>query len=863
MLNIIFNPDFDFGYWPGPLTQKEAVAGEIWIGQSGFLSFLETRLGLRRRFDPDNVRAAALVPEVLGQTGFWSQSAQVDPFGTAKKLLQWRDKLWLHGWRGQGVSPKLNSLHQVTSKVSPGVPDRLIHVAEAINKLATDIDTITLFESEDALPHAWKQILRNLSRAGVNVVKKQTPPVNTSGDLAAAGKPAFTPNGDGSIQFIQPIGPMTAAHEIAAWLADKPDLYQTVIIGHDLVLDEALQRFGLPITGAIGSATDNLLLQILPLILSLAWWPPDPERAIELLSLPISPIPRGLARKLVSALQETPAVDSDDWRHTVAVYLESMDGKDARLRLSDRLAGIFEARISNKYPIKEIRSRVALINQWARGRVQKQNESEEPWSALFSQLDNFQRLVDLSSLQEFSAAQVRRLIQDATTDVSLPAPNEAQAGLTVVGRPGCIRGPAQRIVWWSFSNDSVESVMGLPLSTSERQALTKEGIEIPYSGEEGIVQASRWHQPLISCREELLLVCPRKGSDGQDLYPHPLWAEIEGNMAKSADPDKIIGTSPLACAGIKKRKRTQLPLPQAITQVKVAKGVIGRRSEESATSLETLIACPFQYVVKYFGRIYNRGISALSQVKNLEGAIVHQILEQLLANPPRNPEQAQIEAEKLLAEQGPRLAAQIFLPGHEALKEQIRLAVAQVAYDVISIINNGKFKIKCVETEHSAAFPKLNCVLKGTPDLVLENPTVIIDFKRSGAKYRREQLTNGSYVQLAVYGQLVKSVRDDSILPLAYYILKDRRLLSTNVEAFPNVEVVDGPSADEVWAATEKTLLNHWKELKSGLVSAPGNDLDMENVSSGCQTNGCLIVTPSCNYCDYSLICGYDLLEQS
>ena len=51
------------------------------------------------------------------------------------------------------------------------------------------------------------------------------------------------------------------------------------------------------------------LLQVLPLVLEMGWQPPNPQRALELLTLTVSPVPRMIARHLAEALQNWPA----DW----------------------------------------------------------------------------------------------------------------------------------------------------------------------------------------------------------------------------------------------------------------------------------------------------------------------------------------------------------------------------------------------------------------------------------------------------------------------------------------------------------------------------------------------------------------------
>src|SRR5512137_774321 len=92
-MRIVFDPDFEHGCWPGPLRGHEASAGEDWVGPSRFVQVLETALGLAGPRPTQRERAARLVPAIRKADGFWSASASVDPFATARRLLQWRDTL--------------------------------------------------------------------------------------------------------------------------------------------------------------------------------------------------------------------------------------------------------------------------------------------------------------------------------------------------------------------------------------------------------------------------------------------------------------------------------------------------------------------------------------------------------------------------------------------------------------------------------------------------------------------------------------------------------------------------------------------------------------------------------------------------
>src|SRR6185436_13334220 len=77
-VRVTFDPTFDATPWPGPLTDRDASAGEAWAGPRFLLNLLETQLGLGGPVVPAALRAATLVPALRATAGFWSDSAEVD-----------------------------------------------------------------------------------------------------------------------------------------------------------------------------------------------------------------------------------------------------------------------------------------------------------------------------------------------------------------------------------------------------------------------------------------------------------------------------------------------------------------------------------------------------------------------------------------------------------------------------------------------------------------------------------------------------------------------------------------------------------------------------------------------------------------
>jgi len=86
-----------------PWSNKFASIGEVRTGPLGFLSILETRLGLTgisvhpvHRIDEYMKR----MQHIDCDSAWFHDSFAVDPWSTARQMLLWRDELIEAGWQG-------------------------------------------------------------------------------------------------------------------------------------------------------------------------------------------------------------------------------------------------------------------------------------------------------------------------------------------------------------------------------------------------------------------------------------------------------------------------------------------------------------------------------------------------------------------------------------------------------------------------------------------------------------------------------------------------------------------------------------------------------------------------------------------
>ena len=859
-MKIYFDTSFDHSAWPGPLAEKQASFGEVWAGTAGLLGILEIRLGLVGPKLCNAERAAGLISSLQQKKGFWNESCANDPLATAHRVLAWRDKLWLQGWRGQPLSTRLKQLSNATQDVLPGYPDRLAVVCDTLEKRAPGKLSVTRLLPVNDLPKLWQDIFDLLARHGVDIRDVKLKDATASGNLAAARCNGFSPDpSDDSLQLLQPLGIQLAAENVAAWLTDLPELQGVVIINPDWVLDAALRRYGLPTTGASLKSSGNSLLQILPLVLSAGWSPPDPQWILELLMLPQSPVPRSIGWRLQKALHEWPAVGSDSWQQALSEGLDEIETEDRRKRISERLSIVFgsSAPHGKQYPAGDIYKRLDMLIKWLQAMLVHQKTDKDYWMAAIEQCMLLGRFLDLTGIAEYSEPQLQRLTEDATNEASAVSNLPAQSGLTHVDSPDAVCGPARYIVWWQFAHSTVSLIEKLPLSRNELDCLAKAGIDTSDPIQKAMATGERWCRPLKQATEKLILVCPRQGEDGETQYPHPLWDEM---IARLADPGKLemaekLCQKELALSGKISKKKRQListPIPQRTWHVSKC---IQPRAQESASGGGELIGCPFKWILHYQGKIRGGATTMLPEGNLLYGNLTHNIIAELFHDAPKSPEDSEQRAGELFDTKGPLLATSLFLPGADAIRASVRRVTVSAAGDLFRLMQSWGATPIASEKEFKRTLAGIE--ITGKPDLVIDSPYSVLDFKWGGLNYRRELLERGGAYQLAVYGFVTGDKSD--ILPSAFYILEGQRLMTTSKDVFQKAEIIEGPEPKAVWQAFEKGYMKRLDELKNKIIEATAiveTDAEKPPEKDGMDEEGVLALSPPCKFCDYGGLCG-------
>jgi len=856
----------DLGTSIGP--DADVALGHTFNSPGALLGILETAYGLNAAPTTPAERVAWLTPRLAQTPGFWTRSFEADAWGTASRLIRDRDALVLAGWAGQSLSPRWDALWQVTCGIAPGMGDRWLAIAHAAGSRTIDLTDITLVDPLHEFPGAIALALNRLAAHDITIHQASSEPAAASGDLASARLDPFRPTGDGSLQLIRPQAAAAAAEDIAAYLAEHGNPATTIIVNPDATLDAALARAGLPTLGAPAAAIGAraAALQILPLIVQLLWDPADPQVALDLLSLPATPIPTRLARALARALRQWPAVGSDDWADALANHDYGTD-PDAAARRRDRVRTLLtptEPRTQEAAPIQELIRRVEASAAWVRGRAHADDATDPAWHRASTQHSTLLRLLRGHDAPSVPQPLLARWVDAATDSAGTAVPLRPAAGLRSVQHPGAVIRPTQTVIWWNFTRASAPPVRELSLTSAERAALASHEISVPTAGTRAMWAARRWRRPLLQATDTLLLVAPLSSAPGEAMHPHPLWDEITaaipGNVRRPLSAALQCDRPGLTEAAAATRTRaTRVSLPSYKAHWSVPAASLPARDKESPSGLAALVGCSFRWALQYPLKIPREHASyRLTVGPRDHGNLAHAVLAGVLTDLPPTPDAAAALAGQLFDTLGPRHVAPMFLPGHDGDREDARGKIVRSAHAVATWLAAQGLAPEVVEGALTREFE--GRTIEGRVDLMAGKPRVVVDFKLGGRTMRRREIEDGTAYQLAAYAYAA-TTEGGEMPEYAYFVVNDQRMIGRRGGPFDPNDAVDGPPPSQTWARLLNASRHQLAEVEAGRLIAPGS---LAHVPERAVVDGDrLALPPGCRYCSFDALCGRAFAEDN
>jgi ATP-dependent helicase/nuclease subunit B len=889
---------------------RGGIGQAVW-SPAQLLRDLELRLGLGAALESEALRIArwgARIAELAPLGRFYSKSFEVDALETARSVLRLRDSLVEAGWNGQAISAggaRLQAIVELENLGKPSLPfgyvDRLAGVERALSDWRTQFySELVLAESAELWSTRWRTIFRALERTGTRLTLRD---LNFHGaradsDLGKVQAALRAGNsmapvelrGDGSFVLLTAETSWEAGCSTAAILDNLPATQTVVIRESDVsAFDNALSIHGARSQGWRSVSPWRAALQIMPLALELAFEPKDPQRVLELLTLPVGPFLGFAGRRLAEALTQSPGIGGPAWEEAKsrlvkgadkyaqsdAIREDPTDESERSKQLLARIEGWLEQPGDDAVsgaPRVALLAVIERVRSWIISRIPASPEdtmlltAARHAGALRAALESDPRPI-------LNLVEVRRLAESVLeSGAALPLIKESAGRVAHVDRAGNLRVARSNVVWWSFVAGGAVS-LGARWRQHEVAALMQVGIVFPDAKKRLAERAVSWRQGLLAATERAILVAPRKCA-GETTPIHPLWDEL---VACTRADEAALERITLDASALRSLAdgETLLPRPslRALAPVALPGGhgewrvpaeTVTPIDHFSPASLNSLLGCPLQWGLQYRAGI-SAGGHALPPLFMLNGTLGHRLVELLYPlgafDKPLAElrERAEAELDQLFQREG----AILLRAGMVFERSQLRRQLVTSMLELSNALNGAGLRIVAVEKPIEVTWR--DCKLVGRLDLLVataDNVLAIVDVKWGWSSYR-DLLKSGHALQLAVYAAAHAAERGDRTMPeAAYFSLKQQKLFGLPAEVLPNAEEVTGPSLQLTWERIELSVDKAEQLVESGRFPVTGvrqslpllTSLGVPESSHGNHFG--LPAQESCKHCGFDAICG-------
>ena len=796
--------------------------GEVTVGPQGFLGLLESDIGIALVVSHPSETIAAYrdcLAECDDWVRFYHRSFDVDPVGVARTLNEWRQQWYLHGWNGSfpdEVGGRFGDMAAVeslaTERVPLGVGQRLRSVLALLDKRRTQISEVEVLDDADDLPVLWRRVLEHFGCSATPASTGRAPMDSDLGKLQAllAGSRARPLEGDGSLVVARAFSRDVTAQATAEMLRQLDDPSRAVVVASrdGIILDNALERVGLPRAGFQHYSPFRAANQVLKLAFALIWQPLDPHRLLQFLIHPVNPLPWRVRGRLAEAVASQPGIGGPAWQ-------EAMAGIDAD-QTGDAEFWTTPARYdtSQGAPVAEIQPRASRIATWLATRLATADDAEESavFSAAYSQaaaLTSTSARMAEGGRQRINKIELDSLIDEATRSTPDASVVAEAAHVPVTSHPGNVTEATDEVFWWDLAPQRPD--LTSPWSRDERGSLAAAGIDLPTAEDQLATDKRAWLRPVLNCRKRLVLVV-----HDEDEGRHPLWGRIQEQIGrgwvdvrlddmllrgKDTRFDQVAIPAP-------RLERKPLPAPRRWWRIDRPLPV---RETESYTSLNKTCYYPHEWVLTYAARLRSGGINEVADGAMLKGSLAHRLFEQFFT---------EHDDWRSLAEHGihqwldetirdliEKEGAVLLENGRGVDRQQVITTLEHALMRLLAHLRTAN--VLTVKSEQAVERPFPGGVLHGEADLVVvdgQGNEAVLDAKWGSEPYREDEIKAGRHLQLAVYGY---ALGERAWPSTGYYIVTTGNVVAPDAGFFPKALAAGGDTVEAVW---QKSLVTrNWR----------------------------------------------------
>lgn len=804
-------------------------------------------------------------------------SFDIDGLSTAAKCLTWRDRLVMAGWSSNNKSAegRVKTLQGIEEYFySPGEGERIEQITDAIKEgcvLPKDLSIVSPC-SIDLLHPAIQKLLKALEGRGVEISLLQADSHGSNTDLCKVRRLLTEGNvtdkelkGDGSFRIFSFPTVQDALQRMSLRDMDKFDVW---INPSNKPMDNMLYMQGQPVAGSSTLSGFPVLSQTFVVGLGLFQKPMNLSTMLTWLQLPMSPIPWAARNKLVDAIVRSGGFYNDLCRK-LKTELTKIDNKltdvlDTFMPSMETPKDVLSEK--NVVDVDQLRAFTKAMKAWLSQQVavlqSKGQETEAGQLAIASkQADSMELLLQDSHINgEIPFNRLQGWIGSLYEPTSFEQ-YKAQAGCrNVIDSPGKMIAKSNSTVWYGFNGGDPMSPMYSFLSPREK----KEMPDLQLWEED---KERRYHQtmkliPFMMTGEELVLVTC-KDDVGKSLPKDPILIQMESTF-KNLDKEPITVT-PAIPDSLKKIMSKVNNHMNDLVGFNIDNGDKLRWPEqESATSLDTLIQNPMDYVINNLLHIDGTGVADMQAVYRTEGNVAHAVIAELFdkkedvegsgtytyikENVTKNFDRT---FNRIILSEGALLLQSENRVDAKILKDQLRRCIG----NLLEIIHDNGLHVEACERNikcDDMGF-KPDITITGYLDMRLADANdgqYVFDFKWTTSNRYEYALAENRSLQLALYAELIRRQLMKDVVAEAYFLMPRGKLYSTYQFAasdnFEQVELAEDAPKDKTIDMVRHSYTYRRSQITEGEIEM-GEGQALELLSYGKDMKGYHLLPLACD----------------
>jgi len=849
-MKIVYSPHYDVDIYLGeaPRFIRKRHVGNNWL-----LAELQLRAGVHIETVSDVERETAYHNAMKGHTKgtMFEKVAEVDSYGTAVKLLRWRDALIMAGWDGECSleEGKLEVLAAIEKdfKGAKGTADCWREVCETYEKIVDVREAIEEIDVDcpwSEIPYLIRKTLDAIGECGIAV--------NKLVDENIAEQPIDIDK----IKLVE----FDDVNEAYEWFTKIGDLGKdTVVINRDNVrLNHILFSWDKPLLHSTQRDSNPQLLQLFKLCLCVFSRPLDIRNLVSYLMLNHSPIPGkvryGLARLLLKTggFGEKKVRDDNKIRDEWEEIIKAFDWKEGKKGKKSTFIDPIRNDYTNGLDKVEIVKYVDELKKWVHAILTNEESKISDLEKIqFGELNKYLKALQnaiepLSKKVDYEELEALVMNIYRPMNYSMQAAEEKSSNVI-----GDIRAIATEsvntLLWLDCQEELTEADEYDFLSSDERDLLNNNGCEIPDFANH-LIQCRRERNRMLAKCERIVLVRSKYNGTTR-LGEHSIVSEAKQLYKKKYGEKSEL--KPVEANGIFGKKQINkiegnTEKLEPVLALELDK-IDYKGRKESNTSLDTLINLPFNYVMEHIAKLPKPDDEQLKSMYVTTGEVAHCFFENLTNDSnkdvSRMKQLVKYEFEKRLQEaietKGLIMLQKENVAGLNEFRKQLKGSIDAF----INIMQNKGWKpVGCEmnfpeDKDESITLGKID-KFGARIDMLLKDADdkyVIIDFKWSYSKSYGEKLEKNLAIQLELYRQTVKTKYEGKdVSGVGYYLMPKRELHTTDFEEIAGSKLIkkvvvnEDRSRSNLFTEIQNSYEYRMDELKKGHIEE-GETMELLN----------------------------------